>query len=102
LQKGLNLVVLTHSAAPSPSIDSGPRTGSNGPAYEGGHKSAAQGQPLPTGRQAEQAPDFRPGKEVEGLTSILGCVKKITFCPHSKSKKSKFSLSFGEINPFPF
>jgi hypothetical protein len=36
------------------------------------------------------------------LTSILGCVKKITFCPHSKSKKFKFSLSFGEVSSSAF
>jgi hypothetical protein len=48
------------------------------------------------------AEGIRIGLELVILTSILDCVKKIRFCPRSKSKKFKFSLGFGEVSPSPF
>jgi len=54
--------ILTHSAAPSrsaepldwtPGLESVERLTAEAPAFKVGRGSAAQGQPLPTGRQAE-------------------------------------------------
>ncbi len=73
--------ILTHSAASSrsaepldwtPGLESVERLMAEAPPFKAERGSAAQGQPLPTGRQAEQVPVFRPeSRRVDFFRNIL-------------------------------
>jgi hypothetical protein len=103
-------ILLTYSAAPRPGFDEGVKKRHFLRQVQDTESVKVQGQPLTLGLRLRRAQSSRLGRRqarswgwrverwrVERLTSILHCVREITFFPHQNPKEFDLLQDFDEI-----